>query len=145
MDYSYYGGYETAGIDSAMTAGIALTSMLGTLLLVLLIFIFSTIGMWKMFKKAGEAGWKSLIPIYNTIILFKISGLSPWFVLAYFLCAFIPFIGSLAVTALTVYLFYKLSASFGHGAGYTVGLFFLAPIFYMILGFGSSQYIGQKA
>ena len=37
----------------------------------------------------------------------------------------------------------KLSKSFGHGAGFTVGLVFLNPIFKLILGFGSSKYVGN--
>ena len=43
----------------------------------LISFIFGVlviIGLWKIFTKAGEKGWKSLIPIYNVYILFKISG-----------------------------------------------------------------------
>jgi hypothetical protein len=35
-----------------------------------------------------------------------------------------------------------LSKSFGHGVGFTPGLIFLGIIFYPILGFGSSKYIG---
>ncbi len=37
-----------------------------------------------------------------------------------------------------------LSRSFGHGGGYAAGLFFLGPIFLMILGFNSDQYIGPN-
>ena len=38
----------------------------------MLAFIIASI--WKLFTKAGEAGWKSLIPVYNTYIMYKISG-----------------------------------------------------------------------
>ena len=38
---------------------------------------------------------------------------------------------------------HNLSKAFGHGAGFTVGLFFLDLIFNLVLGFGSSQYIGN--
>lgn len=31
----------------------------------LAIVIAVIVGMWKMFEKAGEAGWASLIPLYN--------------------------------------------------------------------------------
>jgi len=31
------------------------------------------IGSWKIFEKAGEAGWKSLIPLYDYYIRIKIS------------------------------------------------------------------------
>jgi hypothetical protein len=35
-----------------------------------------------------------------------------------------------------------LSKSFGHGVGFTLGLVFLSIIFYAILGFGDSRYLG---
>ena len=31
--------------------------------------------MWLIFEKAGEAGWKSIIPIYNLYIMLEIIGL----------------------------------------------------------------------
>ena len=39
----------------------------------LAIVIFSIITMWKIFEKAGEPGWASIIPIYNTYIEFEIA------------------------------------------------------------------------
>ena len=43
----------------------------------LVIFVIAIVAFWKVFTKAGEAGWKSIIPIYNIIILLKIVG-RPW-------------------------------------------------------------------
>lgn len=39
----------------------------------LIFYIVLVIANWKIFTKAGEAGWKSIIPIYNGYILYKIS------------------------------------------------------------------------
>ncbi len=39
--------------------------------------ILTIIGMWKIFKKAGEKGWKSIIPYYNMYIQCKVSGRKP--------------------------------------------------------------------
>jgi hypothetical protein len=42
-------------------------------------FIVATIAAWWMvFTKAGEAGWKSIIPIYNIIVILKIVGRDWW-------------------------------------------------------------------
>ena len=30
--------------------------------------------LWQVFAKAGEAGWKSIIPIWNTLIILKMVG-----------------------------------------------------------------------
>ena len=38
----------------------------------------------------------------------------------------------------------KLSKVFGHGIGFALGLIFLSPFFRLILGFGSSQYVGLQ-
>ena len=79
--------------------------------------------------------------MYNTVVLFRISGLSPWLVLVY-LTSIIPFIGWIAILVLTIVQANKLSKSFGKDIGYTIGLIFLPTIFYMILGFGNASYVG---
>ena len=38
---------------------------------------------------------------------------------------------------------HKLSKSFGHGVGFTIGLLLFESIFMLILGFGKSEYIGN--
>ena len=114
MDYaSYYGSSygNTPAIDAGF--GAAIGAMLGIYLLILLvIYVLQIIAMWKIFSKAGEAGWKSIIPIYNAVILFKISGLSPWLILAY-LAAIIPFVGWIVPIVITILQANGLSKSFG--------------------------------
>ena len=36
---------------------------------------------WKIFTKAGEEGWKAIIPIWNTLVLLKIIGREWWWIL----------------------------------------------------------------
>ena len=94
---------DIAVSDSSLVAASALVgSILATYgIILLLITIAQIVAMWKVYSKAGEAGWKSLIPIYNTVVLFRISGLSPWLVLVY-LTSIIPFIGLIAILVLTI-------------------------------------------
>lgn len=136
---SYYSNYDPEAIAAATT--VFAGALMVYAIIVLAIVIVQIIAMWKIFTKAGEKGWKAIIPIYNAVILFKISGLSPWLILV-FLAAIIPFIGWIAPIALNAVLCYKLAKSFGKDGGWAVGLYFLAPIFYMILGFGNSEYVG---
>ena len=42
-------------------------------------WLIKTIALWKAFTKAGEAGWKAIIPIYHTYIEYKIAGMKNWF------------------------------------------------------------------
>ena len=129
---------EVEAIGSAVY-GAAIATTLITILVTLSIMILMIIAYWKLFAKAGQKGWKSLIPIYNNVILFRIAGLSPWLILVYF-ASVIPVIGGLAVLGITIYLMYKLAVAFGKDGAFTVGLVLLSPIFLMILAFGKSEY-----
>jgi len=87
---------------------------------------------WKVFTKAGEAGWKSLVPIYNFIVLLKISGTPIWWIVLFF----IPVINIGA----SIFLGINLAKSFGKGALYGFGLCFLSFIFYPHLAFSKATY-----
>lgn len=128
-------------------AGGAMETIVGAIKMQLFIMLITVvliiIANWKIFTKAGEKGWKSLIPIYNSVILFKISGISPWLILGY-LASVIPVIGWFVVAGISIYAVIKLAKAFGKGAGFTVGLLLLSPIFMMILAFGDSEYQLEK-
>ena len=113
--------------------------MLIAMLISLAIFVLTIIANWKIFTKAGQAGWKSIIPIYNMVILYKVAGISPWWLLLY-LTAFIPVVGTVISVGLTIYLMINLAKAFGKGSGFMVGLILLNTIFMMILAFGESEY-----
>ncbi len=102
--------------------------------IVLAFIVLVIAGWWKMFVKAGEAGWKSIIPIYNIIILLKIAGRPAWWVILFF----IPIVNVIIV----IITYNDVAKSFGKGVGFTVGLILLSPVFVLILGFGSAVYVG---
>lgn len=52
---------------------------------------------------------------------------------------------SIALCVIDILFEVNLSKSFGHGAGYALGLIFLTPIFMLILAFGKSQYVKAQA
>lgn len=64
------------------------------LMAIFIFYILIIIANWKIFEKAGEAGWKSIIPIYNIYIMFKIVNMKSWFwwVIGISLCASIMFV-----------------------------------------------------
>ena len=56
----------TQGEKEAAVAGGAAGAMVGMVLaFAVMFYILTVIATWKIFKKAGEPGWKCLIPIYN--------------------------------------------------------------------------------
>ena len=138
--------YDYAYMDSSY-ASVDTTALMGILatysIVMIIVGVISLIAMWKIFTKAGEAGWKAIIPIYNIVTLFKIAGISPWFVLGY-LAAIIPFVGGLVALGITIYAMINLAKSFGKGGGFAAGLILLGPIFYMILAFGNAEYQGES-
>jgi hypothetical protein len=103
----------------------------------LLLVIAVIAGMWLIFQKAGEAGWKSIIPIYNIWILMEIIGRPGWWVILYF----IPVVGFV----IWVITMIDLAKSFDHGLGFAIGLMFLPMLFYPVLGFSEMQYYGPAA
>lgn len=141
-DYSSYLTPAEAGAVGTMFGALAGIGIF-IAILGIAVGVLEIVAMWKIFTKAGEAGWKSIIPIYNLIILYKVSGINPLFVLIY-LAAPIPFVGWLAILGITIYQAISLSKAFGKEGAYAVGLILLQPIFYMMLGLGSSEYVGPK-
>jgi hypothetical protein len=103
----------------------------------LLIAVVLIVAMWKVFTKAGQPGWASIIPIYNLYIWCKIVG-RPWW---WILLMLIPFVNFIVCIILCI----DLAKSFGKGVGFGIGLALLGIIFFPILGFGSAQYQGPSA
>lgn len=102
----------------------------------IVVSVLLIIAMWKIFTKAGQAGWKSLIPIYNFYILCKIADGKGW----KFLLLLIPIVHFFYY----IMLMHRLSKAFGKGVLFTLGLLILPNIFTLILAFGKAQYIGPK-
>lgn len=99
--------------------------------------MFLIASVWRVFTKAGKAGWLVLIPLVNVYVLMKIAGRPGWWLIL-FLIPLVNLIISILVSL-------DLAKSFGKGAGFGLGLAFLGPIFYPILGFGSARYNGPAA
>lgn len=99
-----------------------------------LVFIVAlVVAHWKIFEKAGEKGWKSLIPVWSTIVILRIVGFSPWFILL-FLVPIVNFVFIVVVA-------YRVAKAFGYGVGMTI-LEFVFGIGALIIGFGESKYLG---
>lgn len=129
-----------------------------------------TIGMAKTFERTGQPSGAALVPVYNMIVLLRVAGL-PWYGI---LPILIPLVGIIAAWVIPVeslggaesffakaiigtvvvgmiafpfwitWVHHHISRRFGHGIGFTIGLTLLAPIFWLILGFGSSKYVGEQ-
>lgn len=152
--------------EDAIAGGAVLGGMLGAVIVCAIAFaVLMIIAEWKLFTKAGEAGWKSLIPIYNIWVAFKIVGINPINAIILIvaeilvnafaastqnggepntLMSIISFVVMIYAVVLGFVYLWKLAKAYSRGVGTFIGLVFLPNIFTLILAFGSAKYIKKS-
>ena len=128
-DYSAYSDYGSSAGDTVMAAFYGVY-----MIIVLVLYALQVVAMWRIFDKAGETPWYSLIPILNMWKLYEITYGAGWkcfLVLIPFVGYFVPLIQA-----------FRLGQAFGKGTGFNIGLVLLPQIFMLILGFGDASYYG---
>lgn len=114
-------------------------SMIGLIcymIILIPILVFMFVCRWKIFVKAGQEGWHSLIPFYGTYILtINIAGQEEkmfWFQL-------IPVISIYG----RIMTYMALAKSFGKDEIWGIGLVFLGIVFFPMMAFDKKiQYVG---
>lgn len=112
----------------AMTLGFGTLASLFFYIVILIIY-----GIWRVFTKAGQPGWASIVPIYNSVVQCEIGQRPTWWVAM----LFIPLVNIVFAVMITN----GISKAFGKDEGFTVGLVLLPFIFYPMLGFGPDRWI----
>jgi hypothetical protein len=138
---AYYGFSPAANLaDVVCTANRQITACpeiptfflgFGMLFLVALCLLI-VVSQWKIYKKAGQPGWASIVPIYNYVVMLQIIKKPLWWIVLFF----IPFVNAV----MAIVLVYNIAKVFGKGIGFTLGMIFLPFIFYPILAFGDAVY-----
>ena len=123
-----YSSYSDTGIAAAIM-GMSLIYWV----VLLVICILMIVAMWKIFEKAGEPGWKSLIPYYRAYVFFQITCGNGWLFLITLIFPFFYY-----------WAWWKLCKAFDKGIGFFILLLFFTPIAFLILGFGDADYIGVQ-
>ncbi len=118
---------NTAAVAVAVLAGGMV--MMGIWLVVVVLMIAGT---WKIFTKAGKPGWTSIIPMYNIYVMCVVAGKPAWWIIMFF----IPFA--------PIAVFLAIAKNFGKGAGFGIGMFFIPVVFFPMLGFGKSSFLGSE-
>ena len=117
-------------------------------------YLLTAIGYSKMYRKAGEAGWKAFIPVYNTNNNYKISWTGKFFFLSAALYILVTALSNSAMLAaqlaviaagialmvVTVKQNVKMAKLFGKGAGTGIALIFFPGITSLILGLGKAEF-----
>ncbi len=132
----------------------ASTIIIGLIVGIAIYLGFCALMWWRVFEKAGQPGWGSIVPIYNTYLLVMVAKRPVSFFIALIAMSFVgnffdevPMIA--LILALGQFVLYVIIASdisrlFGKGTGFTVGLVLLPFIFYPILGFGGAEYEARE-
>lgn len=126
---SQYEAYESANVLASFMAALSGVFLI-ILLIALVLGIVTLVASIKIYKKLGLPGWGVIVPIYSLWILLKAVDLPGWL-------SILPFANFIAFIVAN----FRLAGKFGKGAGFGLGLVFLTPIFYMILGFGKGKVI----
>ena len=124
-----------------------------TAICALIRYLMTAIGYSKMYRKAGVAGWKAFIPVYNTYNNYKISWNGKMFALSIALYILmgasnstmlaLQLAAGAAAIALMVVAFkqnIKMAKLFGKGAGTSIALMFFPGITSLILGLGKAEF-----
>lgn len=138
-------------------------------LLQLAFAILTFVSVWIVYNKAGQGGWKLLIPIYGDYIHFKIAHCAGRFWASLFLpilstvlmvlgltmalggdystglvlvLAGLALVITTAIIRITVP--FKMAAAFNQSGFFGLGLWLLPTIFYAILAFNKSIVYGQR-
>ena len=147
-------------MDPAMLGGAALAAtaiIAATIACGLIRYLMTAIGYSKMYRKAGEAGWKAFIPVFNTFNNYKIAWNGKFFFLYAALYILFGAIANgtgiamqLAAAAAGIALLVvdvkrnvKMAKRFGKGAGTGIALIFFPGITALILGLGKAEFQGK--
>ena len=117
-------------------------------------YLLTAIGYSKMYRKAGVAGWKAFIPVYNTYNNYKIAWTGKFFFLAAALYILVTALSNsamlaaqLAVIAAGIALLVvtfkqniKMAKLFGKGTGTGIALVFFPGITSLSLGLGKAEF-----
>ena len=141
---------ENFAIIGSILAGILIISLI-FIGIGLILKLIEIIAFWKIFKKANEPGWASLIPVYDTYVKAKIGGTAWWWILVIYITNIIgilgaPLSGGISMILPLVALFgkfnvyYNMSKKFHRDAGMAIVLTLFPLIGACVLGFGKSTY-----
>ena len=140
--------------------GFDFSSPLGVFLTIasVIVYILVVIAEWRIFEKAGEKGWKALIPFYNLFVSHHIIGMSHvWFILdmifwtgeliteifeglPWYIDDTFLIVASIFTIISEIIHINKLCNCFGKGLAFKIGMFILPQVFPLIIAFGKAEY-----
>lgn len=146
---------------TAELAVVVVSAVLGALAMFFVIcYLLDVAACWRIFRKAGQRGWKSLVPVYSSFVRYQISWRPLWFwvsaallivsfALGHYSGENVVLDGVAIVVGAAGWLVrmaaqWHLARAFGRGPLFSLGMILFPPLFNLILGLGGSEYQGSR-
>lgn len=94
--------------------------------------VFEIAALWILFRKGGQPGWGTLIPIFNLYLWLQMANRPAWWLILYI----IPLVN--VVIAIIVHL--DVARAFGKSTAYGILFILFGFVVTPILAFGESRY-----
>lgn len=98
-------------------------------LIVLAIGGITIASLWRVYQRAGEPGWATLVPIYNAVVLLRVARRPIWWIVL----LLVPLVNLVTLVAIDI----ALARRFGRSAGFGVAIALLPFVFLPVLAFAS--------
>ena len=163
-----------SALTTSQAAGVGL--FLGAILIWIVCIVIAyeillIVSYWKLYNKAGEKGWKAIIPIYNEFIRYKLTWKKAifWILLVLGIVAgvlsnlvtngnitgagasfvtVVALVFAIAFLVISIIGEVKLAKAYGKGVGFAVVLILTSLVALdwipmLVLAFGKSKYVGD--
>lgn len=131
MELSAHIAVAASGSNGAAVAGLVVIGVLFGLVLPLLLYVWVSLALGAVFRRAGEAPWKAWVPVLNGWTLYELGGQPGWWALL----ALVPVLDVVALVFLIIAID-TVNKRFGRGSALTVLAVFLFPVWASVLGWG---------
>jgi hypothetical protein len=137
---SYNSAYGDSGTSQALDPAVTAALVIGTLILVLIAYVVSSLLLGMIFKKANVPVWKAWVPVYNQWVFLELGDQKGWLALLPLLYV-IPFVGWFflgPVASLVTFVFsciaaYRIGLNFGKEGVFVLLYIFLSLVWFIWL------------
>lgn len=132
-NYTYTTSYSSTGDPGAALAFLGIMAVFGIIIYVVFSFFLS-----KIFKKAGEEGWKAWVPVYNSWVFLEIGGQKGFWALL----AFVPFLNLASVVFIAIAA-YQIGLNLQKENWFVILYILVAPVWLIWLAMDDSKWKGE--
>jgi len=138
-----YGSSSNYISDDSTAAAAALATLVYVLFVLLITigaYVFVSICLSRIFKKAGIKPWIAWVPFYNNWKFFEMGSFHG----ALSLLTLVPYVGVLVFMILYWISAYRIGERFGKDGSFVLLSIFLSPVWIAILAFDKSKWLAAK-